>query len=407
MSDNKCCVFTVVANNYVSQAVTLGDSLKKTNPQLDFYIFVSDKREPSVSFAYDKYKVTPFCELPDYPWEDMAFKYNVIEYSTAIKPFCFDYLFCGGYEKVIYLDPDTYVYEPLDLIYKFLDENFIVLTPHAIKPQLHDDGVIKEEDHLFEGIFNCGFVAINNSDNGRYITEWWKIRLEKSCYADRLDALHVDQKWMDYVPSMFDSGVLIARHAGMNVSHWNMHERTLSVRDGKYYFDDDKLVFFHFSGYEPLDENAITKPNKQTRFTLNSYPEYRPLFDEYRCHLLENKYQECVSIPYSYNYFDNGVVIMPLHKRLYRIWSQTHNVCAPFSAQGEFYKLLASKKLLDMSATSANYSQVSQGDVSKKILVLEYLFKFCKSALGVKRYYLFIKAIRKMCRDENQIFLVK
>ena len=36
-------VFTIVAKNYLSLALTLGDSIKETNPNTEFLIFLSSR----------------------------------------------------------------------------------------------------------------------------------------------------------------------------------------------------------------------------------------------------------------------------------------------------------------------------------------------------------------------------
>src|ERR1700712_2484004 len=98
----KDVIFTICARNYLAQALALKASLKQTNPGRDFYIFIADRKtgidDVDVIFPDESW-------ISD--WLKMAFKYNVIEYSTSIKPFCIKYLF-RKYDKVVFVDPDTY-----------------------------------------------------------------------------------------------------------------------------------------------------------------------------------------------------------------------------------------------------------------------------------------------------------
>jgi lipopolysaccharide biosynthesis glycosyltransferase len=216
---NRNVAFTICAKNYLAQAFTLKESFEIHNPNCDFFIFLSDDSEgiaDSVITLEDSW-------IPD--WKKMAFKYNVIEFSTSVKPFCFKKLFQENYDKIIYLDPDIYVTNPLDEIFDFLENKTIVLTPHYCNIQTEYTGSITEEEILFVGIYNLGFTAIKNNLIGLKIIDWWMNRLSNKCYADKIDALHVDQKWMDFIPAFFPNDVLITHHMGINPAIWNLHER--------------------------------------------------------------------------------------------------------------------------------------------------------------------------------------
>ena len=97
--DNTSVFFTIVACNYIGQALTLGGSLKEHHPEIDFYVFVMD----DVDRQYDKdllakgFKVIHPEDVNIKNYESLVFKYNVIEASTAVKPSVASYFFETGF----------------------------------------------------------------------------------------------------------------------------------------------------------------------------------------------------------------------------------------------------------------------------------------------------------------------
>jgi hypothetical protein len=270
------CVFTICAKNYLAQALTLRESTLFYN-KIDFYIFLSD--------SVDGVKVKDgIRELKDSwipNWKMMAFKYNVIEFSTAIKPFCFEELFLEGYDKVMYLDPDIYVTDSLSSIFGILDYSSIILTPHYCDEVEVYRGAVSENVFLQAGIFNLGFIAVKNDLTGNKMIKWWKNRLENQCYSDKSTALFVDQKWMDFIPAFFPKETVISQNMGWNVAIWNLHERALLVNENKYYIRRSSdgyifpLVFFHFSGFDPYNLNVINRRHPQ--YNISTYPSFAPI----------------------------------------------------------------------------------------------------------------------------------
>ena len=90
----KKCSFTIVAKNYIGLGLILEQSLMKFHKSdLDFYIFVAD--EIDIEKIQIPENVIPVRNISDYTeteWTDMSFKYDLTEFCTSIKPFCFQYL---------------------------------------------------------------------------------------------------------------------------------------------------------------------------------------------------------------------------------------------------------------------------------------------------------------------------
>lgn len=402
------CAFTICAKNYMAQAITLKKSFKKYNEEVDFFIFLSDLTEDGIP--------TDAVLLNDSwipGWEDMAFKYDVIEFSTAIKPFCFNKLFNEGYDKVIYLDPDIYVTNKLDYIYAILDTKSIVLSPHYCKIQEHFTGGVSEETLLFVGIYNLGFGAIKKTDVGKTIVTWWMNRLQNKCYIDRMDALHVDQKWLDFIPCFFPNDVEITHHPGINPAVWNLHERELVIKDGQYrikYIDEEKdypLLFFHFSGFDPFNKTILNRRHPQ--FNIERCPSFKPLIDEYVDAEYANGYEKYAAYSYAFNNFSNGEKILPINRRLYRqlFEGKKDNL---FDVSGDLYQYFKKNKLLSNVYGKKSRSGFSPAEAEKKDKYKGYVgraLKFAKSLLGVRYYSGMLQVLQEYSRMDKQVFLVQ
>lgn len=409
---NKNCAFTICAKNYLAQAMTLEQSFKKHNPGVDFYIFLADSPNnlselPPLLRALSN----EWCPK----WEEMAFKYNVIEFATSIKPFCFKLLFSEEYDKVVYLDPDIYVTRSLHGIYDILDNKSIVLTPHYNHIQTNYTGAVTEEELLFVGIYNLGFCGIANNLIGNAIVDWWCNRLENKCYADHDDALHVDQRWIDFIPGFFPNDCYISHHPGMNVAIWNLHERQLQIDgNGEYIIKDlvtkesEPLLFFHFSGFDPGNIKLINR--RHPHYNVDTYPSFAPIIESYSTLVLSNGYEKYHAMKYDFNSFDNGVNITPLMRRIFRSELKNSRIYCKniFSSDSAFYKLLRKNNLVDKTAFGIN-GGVTDSDREKGSRVeskLHSLSRVFIRLFGIKRYYLLLRMMRKYSRLENQSFLI-
>lgn len=408
------CAFTICAKNYLAQALTLRESFLKHNPSLNFFIFLADKidgvEDVDGVVALDK------SWIPD--WVNMAFKYDVIEFNTSIKPFCFGKLFKEGYEKVIYLDPDIYVTRPLDFIYECLNDKSIVLTPHYCDIEEHFDGAVSEETFNKVGIYNLGFCALKNDKVGQEIAKWWQNRLQYKCYSQSSEGLFVDQKWMDYIPGFFPDATCVSSHHGMNVAIWNLHERELFIDEKQGYMirrkktgDDFPLLFFHFSGFDPFETTVINRRHPQ--FNVTTYPSFKPIIEEYRERVYANGYDRFSKMTYGFNHYFDGSVITPLQRRIFRVYLNDHKVeFNPFEINTPFYKILKNSRLLLKASTKQNgfasYTK-EEKNKGKKLenKVVKPMLSLALRVLGAERYAMLIRLFTLAGDKEYHYFLFK
>lgn len=403
----KNVAFTICAKNYMAQALTLKESFEKYNSETDFFIFLSDETAneelPEVISLDNSW-------IPD--WEIMAFKYNVIEFSTSIKPFCIDYLFSKRYEKVIYLDPDICVFSTLETIYDTLECKSIILTPHQCELIENNNGPIAENVVSNVGIYNLGFIAIKNNTIGQSVVNWWKKRLSSSCYISYEEGLFVDQKWIDFIPGFFPEEVLISRNLGMNVALWNIQERMVYKKDDTYYVKstinqgrEDKLLFYHFSGFNPETPHLIDK--RHDKYTSVQYPGMKELLEYYAEREFANGYRKYHQMTYSFNDFSDGTTILPIHRRMYRInedkLSKFTNL---FLAGGDLYNLLKRNHLLS-KIKAGGFNTSPKSDNSKLKSRVNMLMIFLLHVLGINKYSKLLKFCKYVGNVENVNYLYK
>ena len=129
---------------------------------------------------------------------DMAMRYTVMEFNTAIKPFCImDIWRRRGFDAAVYIDPDILVLRPLDAVESALRAGAdCVLTPHLLEPL--DDKFFPDDNQIMRtGVYNLGFGAFANTAGGRRFVEWWARKCETECVVDLENGLFVDQRFAD------------------------------------------------------------------------------------------------------------------------------------------------------------------------------------------------------------------
>lgn len=420
---NKNVVFTICAKNYIGLAQILESSIKKNNSDVDFYIFVADEFGDNWkdSLPSNVYIAKDVCMIEDELWKQMAFKYNLTEFCTAIKPYCFKYFEVNtNYDKYVYFDPDVYTFDSLDCIFDNLSKYSIVLTPHISNIQTMYSGELAERMILGSGVFNLGFCALHRDEYGRKFIYWWEERLKYQCFIDSLDNYFTDQRWIDFLPCFFDSGVLyIDRSLGLNIAPWNFFEREVYYEGEELYVKlrnnggekRDKLIFVHYSGYDysKLKQGIIVQRNISN---LQDYNDIKIITEVYKDAIIRqvDVFNRFITQEYSYNFFDNGIKIELFHRRLYRnLIDKGELFCNPFSIDSDsLYKRLKNKYLLsNKHCTDIDKMSISSASSLKRLLNLFNLFSICVFKIfGYRRYLMLLRLLRQFSRYESQIHLI-
>lgn len=412
------CAFTIVAKNYIGLGQILGESLRRHNSNVDFHIFVADefKVEPAELPKEVIMARRVLQDITDEQWIDMAFKYDLTEFCTAIKPFCFEHVFAEGYDKAYYFDPDIYIFSSIEAISQALDHHTMTLTPQIAG--IHPDytGEHPEWAMNVNGIFNLGFCGIRNNDWGKRILKWWKERLRDQAFADRAVGQFTDQKWMDWAPGFLGDQLYVQQSLGMNMAPWNYFERQLNTdADGRlvvsYRTDDmpqrhDPLVFVHFAGYDytKLKRGIVSRKRIED---LKEYDDLALINNIYRDAIVKHAdiFDTFIHEPYTYGFYDNGVPVAAFHRRLYH--GLADKPTNPFdTGESSFFQLISRKKMV-ITDSIDHVSRRNMADLDKKKHLLAYLYRLLYHVLGYKRYVMFLKSLYFYCRPEMHTFLIK
>jgi len=311
----RLAVCTIVSRNYAAFARTLMQSLRATNPELDRFVFVADSNLDGMGGSRDELQWVSYWEIGLPEPRRFAFRYSILELNTAIKPWCLDWLLSRGYAGVIYLDPDIFVYSRLDRVLAGFRDGFdCILTPHLTSP-LEDDRRPSVLDILRAGTYNLGFIALSSGQDARHFINWWKRCTEYDCVVDVASGRFVDQRWVDLAPGFIER-VLVLREPGYNCAYWNLHERAVCCVDDGYEINGQPLVFFHFSGFDPLAPERLSI--HQDRFWLSDLPAVSQLACEYAAKVRANGLAETRKLVYGFGFLANGAPISKRMRQLFR-----------------------------------------------------------------------------------------
>ena len=309
-------LLTIASGNYIAHARALASSYLAHHPSAQVFLCLVDRPPPGFESAHEPFTVLLAEDLSIPGWTHLAFRYDIVELNTAVKPFALSHLCRAyGFDRVLYLDPDIVIYDSLDPLEALLATHSIVLTPHLLSPVPSEHPGF-EQVLLQYGACNLGFFAARWGPNVEALLRWWQIRLLRYCIRDPGRGFWVDQKWMDLAPCFFP-GTYVWRDPACNVAWWNFGERVVTEREGRFFVAGTPLRFAHFSGFNMEDHDVVTSRSK--RVGLGDVSDgARRLLEQYRSRLFAHGYAEACQYPYAYGRFDDGTAITDDIRLTYR-----------------------------------------------------------------------------------------
>jgi hypothetical protein len=312
---NTIHVFTSAACNYVPKVRALVASIRRHQPAWRIHLALADEFPSGFELGAEGFdEVHPVADLgiPDH--RGWAFCHGIVELSTAIKPFLLRRLLaradCGG---VVYLDPDTVLFSPLEEVEEAVQAASIALTPHLTRPEPELEGVMDNEiAALKHGTYNLGFLAVAPTEVGLAFADWWADRCYHFCRDAIPHGLFTDQRWIDLVPGFFP-GTAILRSSRLNVASWNVSTRrvTGSVPDDVR-VDGAALGFYHFTGFDSGAHREMAWKHAADQ------PAVRALIEWYAATIARHGRDPLAAVPWAFGRFAGGQPVPAAARIVYR-----------------------------------------------------------------------------------------
>lgn len=309
--------FSIVSANYLAYAITLMQSVRQHHPSSHRYVVLADEAEGDLGLDSTLFSLVPVADLGLPHLAHFAFRYSVLEFNTAIKPFAARWLAARhSADPIIYLDPDIYVVSPLVEVLSATSSGALaVVTPHLTAP-LTDEKRPDEQTFLRVGTYNLGFISLGPHEARPALIDWWAAKLERLAYVDLEAGLFTDQKWIDLVPGLFPD-VWILRHPGYDLAYWNLPHRPVTAAPGGALLADGQPVsFVHFSGVDVRNPDAFSI--HQNRYDADGIGGLRDLYFRYLDLLKANGYDRFSRMPYAWARLGDGTSISAETRAIFR-----------------------------------------------------------------------------------------
>jgi len=396
------CFATIVSANYLAYARVLARSLAEHCEGAPLKVLLVERSSAALrALAADAGLDCVFAdELGLQGFERLAYKYDVLELNTALKPTFLKRLLSQGHERVVYVDPDIRFFAPALPVMAALDAAPIVLTPHALQPVL-DSERPSDVDFLRNGVFNLGFIAVRAHERSLAMLDWWEQRCLGLGFNDPGFGTFVDQKWADLIPAYF-AEVEILRHPGCNVAYWNLHEREVSERNGKLRVGTESLVFFHFSGVDPYRPEQLSR--HQTRHDLAKLPDVARLVRDYGQALIDQGHDGYRGIAYSFGTLRDGSHVSPLMRRAL-LSDEMALEADPFDPQGRLQRELRACGIshgFEAGAESAKgVTTRNLADQGRRLLWVNRAVRLLSRLLGPERAHMLLSYAAMLTRESH------
>ncbi len=316
MTARNLAIVTICSNNYLASAKVFLQSAAESHPEATRYLCIADEQPDDSTVYPGNCHIILAKDLSIPEFRQFAFRYNILEFNTALKPFLLLRLLQNGHDAVLYFDPDIELFAPLHGAVSALaaDASF-VLTPHRLQPaaagSIPDDlGIMRA------GAYNLGFLGVGATAEAVDLLHWLGQQLLYHCIGDQERGLFVDQRFFDLVPS-FAERITILRDSSYNVAYWNLAQRHLEQAGAAWLVDGRPLGFFHFSGFNCLDESQLSRHSSAFRAGATS-PALQALMQHHAARVLANGYGATNNLPYGYGHFSSGALIPPHARQAFR-----------------------------------------------------------------------------------------
>jgi hypothetical protein len=334
---------TIVGRNYLPFARVLAGSLHARHPEVGLVVVVADAVDDHPHESGELFsRLTPEeLSVPDL--NRLRFRTTRQELVVALKPFLLATLLERA-PSALFLDSDVLVLGQLDEFFAAVQKHSVTLVPHALEPPRTPDGIARDLVLNLSGAFNGGVVGVSHSPEAAGFLTWWQKRVHRFCMHNVQKGMHFDQRWLDLAPGFIED-LHLCRDVGVNVAHWNLPERPISIQDGTVTAGGVPCRLFHFSGFDPDNPKRATRYRPGLR--VEEFGQGEQLFGNYARALHSAGWPEARLMRYAYESFNNGVRIPEAARRLYAELPQPSRFGNPFDAapRGSYFQWLKRRPL--------------------------------------------------------------
>lgn len=268
MQDSVFCM--VVSKTRLIQAIACFLSLYKTMDNFKVYILCVDEKcyEFLKEINLDEIVLVTIAELNREDLLEIKATRKLNQYCWTLKPGFIKYIFTldDSINRVTYIDSDLFFYQNPNVIFENQPDASVLLSSGEIFLPMYS----KEFNHTMQsltGNFNSGFISFKKDINGLECVNWWDKMCVDSCTSNPEDNKFGDQKYLDDMPFLFKNVYEITTE-GINIGHWNYSKYKFTVLNDNILVNNNKLIFYHFSGFRIISKYDIRQVHEQDRVNI-------------------------------------------------------------------------------------------------------------------------------------------
>ena len=237
-------------SEYFPIFLTFYDSIKH-NENLNLHVLCLDKK---VKKLINEHKVNcetiELDEVEIFSHKIKEKKYNNISEKIGIYRLAYvDYLLMKKKQSFHLIDSDTYFFSTIDYLEKEINNlnSSVAFCEHNFfynKKKMSDN----------YGIYNAGYIYFNYDNTSIQFLKKYRSLCQKYIswtVKDGEKNIFADQTYLESLISEFKN-IKIIKNIGINCAPWNIGNYKLSMEQNHYWINDNKLIFFHFSGIRTI-----------------------------------------------------------------------------------------------------------------------------------------------------------
>ena len=247
---------SVVSSAYIYKFLAMQDSLLEHCSDYHLYALCADQTAYDVLNRLDLKNITLILvsQLEKGRLYKAKNDRNHHEYCWTLKAFFLNYIM-NKYKDTCYyahLDSDLYFFsDPVQIVNEAPTAS-LFLTDHNFSTEFLSS-------YETSGKYNTGFVCCKKDGVARAAVAWWSEMCFEKCSlkADAKKEIYGDQRYVEKWPLLFPN-VHNINSKGANVAQWNVLGFNISEKAGQVFVENDRLIFYHFSGLDILSKNEYS-----------------------------------------------------------------------------------------------------------------------------------------------------